>query len=98
MHLALLDPFRLGELPFSVIESLARVKRMDLLNHASARDLTRDLHNYVRTDGPKHLHRFAPRWRDHVYRGDLLLRHSRRRKPMPPSSTLAPTRISISTA
>lgn len=66
LHLALLDPFRLGDLPFNVIERLAQVKRMDLLIHVSAMDLKRDLHNYMRTDGPKHLDRFAPGWRDHV--------------------------------
>jgi three-Cys-motif partner protein len=66
LHLALLDPFRLGDLPFSVIERLARVKHMDLLIHVSAMDLKRDLHNYLRTDGPKHLDRFAPGWRDVV--------------------------------
>lgn len=66
LHLALLDPFNLGDLPFGVIEKLARVRRMDLLVHVSAMDLKRDLHNYLRTDGPKHLDRFAPGWRDHV--------------------------------
>lgn len=66
LHLALLDPFRLGDLPFSVIERLAGVKHMDLLIHVSAMDLKRDLHNYLRTDGPKHLDRFAPGWRDCV--------------------------------
>lgn len=66
LHLAFLDPFRLGDLPFSVIERLAGVKRMDLLVHVSAMDLKRDLHNYLRSDGPKHLDRFAPGWRTHV--------------------------------
>lgn len=69
LHLALLDPFRLGDLPFAVIERLASVKRMDLLIHVSAMDLKRDLHNYLRTDGPKHLDRFAPHWRDKVDTG-----------------------------
>lgn len=63
LHLAFLDPYNLGDLPFSVIERLARVKRMDLLIHVSAMDLKRDLHNYLRTDGPSHLDRFAPGWR-----------------------------------
>lgn len=75
LHLALLDPFRLGDLPFSVIKRLAGVKRMDLLIHVSAMDLKRDLHNYLRTDGPKHLDRFAPQWRDKVdtnQRADLV--------------------------
>jgi three-Cys-motif partner protein len=66
LHLAFLDPFRLGDLPFSVIKRLASVKRVDLLIHVSAMDLKRDLHNYLRTDGPKHLDRFAPDWRHHV--------------------------------
>ena len=66
LHLALLDPFNLGDLPFEVIEKLSRVRRMDLLIHVSAMDLKRDLHNYLRTDGPKNLDRFAPGWRDHV--------------------------------
>lgn len=75
LHFALLDPFRLGDLPFSVIQRLAGVKRVDLLIHVSAMDLKRDLHNYLRTDGPKHLDRFAPRWRDNVdisRRADLI--------------------------
>ena len=63
---ALLDPFRLGDLPFSVVKRLAAMKRMDLLIHVSAMDLKRDLHNYLRTDGLRHLDRFAPLWRDTV--------------------------------
>jgi three-Cys-motif partner protein len=66
LHLALLDPYNLGHLPFAVIEKLVRVKRMDLLIHVSAMDLKRDLHNYLRTDGPKQLDRFAPGWRSRV--------------------------------
>jgi len=66
LHLAFLDPYNLGALPFSIIEKLARVKRMDLLIHVSAMDLKRDLHNYVRPDGPKDLDDFAPGWRSHV--------------------------------
>ena len=66
LHLALLDPFNLGDLPFAVIEKLAAVEHMDLLIHVSAMDLKRDLHNYLRTDGPKHLDLFAPGWREKV--------------------------------
>lgn len=78
LHLALLDPFNLGDLPFEVIEKLARVKRMDLLIHVSAMDLKRDLHNYLRTDGPKHLDRFAPGWRGKidVKQRDEAVRHA----------------------
>jgi three-Cys-motif partner protein len=39
---------------------------MDLLVHVSAMDLKRDLHNYIRPDGPKDLDIFAPGWREHV--------------------------------
>lgn len=66
LHFAFLDPCNLGALPFSVIERLARMKRMDLLIHVSAMDLKRDLHNYIRPDGPKDLEHFAPGWREHV--------------------------------
>lgn len=66
LHFAFLDPYSLGALPFPVIEKLASVKRMDLLIHVSAMDLKRDLHNYIRPDGPKDLDEFAPGWREHV--------------------------------
>lgn len=66
LHFAFLDPYSLGALPFSVIRKLASVKRMDLLIHVSAMDLKRDLHNYIRPDGPRDLDEFAPGWRDHV--------------------------------
>ena len=39
---------------------------MDLLIHVSAMDLKRDLHNYVRPNGPDDLDFFAPGWREHV--------------------------------
>lgn len=66
LHFAFLDPYNLGALPFRIIERLASVKRMDLLVHVSAMDLKRDLHNYIRPDGPKDLDDFAPGWREHV--------------------------------
>lgn len=66
LHFAFLDPYNLGALPFSIIEKLARFKRMDLLIHVSAMDLKRDLHNYVRTGGQNDLDRFAPSWRKRV--------------------------------
>lgn len=66
LHFGFLDPYNLGSLPFSVIEKLASVKRMDLLIHVSAMDLKRDLHNYIRPGGPRDLDDFAPGWREHV--------------------------------
>jgi len=66
LHFAFLDPYNIGALPFSVIEKLASVKRMDLLIHVSAMDLKRDLHNYVRPDSPNDLDDFVPGWRQHI--------------------------------
>lgn len=63
LHLALLDPYNLESLPFSVIAALGRHKRMDLLIHVSAMDLQRD------AVGKREYHKldaFAPGWRDHV--------------------------------
>jgi len=66
LHFAFLDPYNLGALPFTVIQKLASVKRMDLLIHVSAMDLKRDLHNYIRPGGPKDLDDFAPGWRENI--------------------------------
>src|SRR5882672_1346250 len=66
LHFAFLDPYNLGALPFTVIQKLASVTRMDLLIHVSAMDLKRDLHNYIRPDGPGDLDDFAPGWRENV--------------------------------
>ena len=65
LHFAFLDPFNLGDLPFSVIEAFSRLKRIDLLIHVSAQDLQRNLDAYsVSIDGP--LDHFAPGWRSAV--------------------------------
>jgi three-Cys-motif partner protein len=42
LHFAFLDPFNLDDLPFSVIETLSQLKRVDLLIHVSAQDLQRN--------------------------------------------------------
>ena len=61
-HFAFLDPYKLDPLPFSIIEKLARLKRMDMLIHVSVQDLQRNLRRYIQQqDGP--LDRFAPGWR-----------------------------------
>jgi three-Cys-motif partner protein len=39
LHFAFLDPFNLQDLPFSAIEALGRLKRIDMLIHVSAQDL-----------------------------------------------------------
>ncbi len=65
LHFAFLDPYNLEDLPFSVIETLSKLKRVDMLIHVSAQDLQRNLHSYTRP-GDTRLQRFAPGWRNSV--------------------------------
>jgi three-Cys-motif partner protein len=65
LHFAFLDPFNLGDLPFNVIEELAKLNRMDVLIHVSAQDFQRNLRRNIDQEGGA-LDRFAPRWREHV--------------------------------
>lgn len=65
LHFAFLDPYNLGSLPFSIIEKLAALKRMDLLIHVSISDLQRNLGRYIEArESP--LDAFAPGWRERV--------------------------------
>jgi three-Cys-motif partner protein len=65
LHFVFLDPFSLQALPFSVIETFSRLKRVDLLIHVSAQDLQRNFDIYATTnDGP--LDKFAPGWRNEI--------------------------------
>ena len=43
LHFAFLDPYNLEQLPFSIIEKLASVQRMDMLIHVSVLDLQRNI-------------------------------------------------------
>ena len=65
LHFAFLDPYSLQALPFSVIETLAKFKRMDILIHVSAQDLQRNLDRYI-APGDQSLEGFMPGWRDAV--------------------------------
>ena len=65
LHLAYLDPYNLETLPYSVIDSLSALKRMDLLIHVSTQDLQRNLARYVAADTSP-LDSFAPGWRDEI--------------------------------
>lgn len=65
LHFAFLDPYNLDALPFSVLESLSRLKHVDILIHVSALDLQRNLHAYTKPEDDR-LERFAPGWRQHV--------------------------------
>jgi len=78
LHFAFLDPYNLDDLPFSIIERLATLKRVDLLIHVSAMDLKRNLRTYLDAAGGTPLDRFAPGWREAVDRSqrDELVRRS----------------------
>lgn len=65
LHVAFLDPYNLGALPFEVIRKLAGLKRMDILIHVSMQDLNRNLLRYLAADSSP-LDVFAPDWRKHV--------------------------------
>lgn len=65
LHVAFLDPYNLGALPFTVIQKLAELKRMDILIHVSVQDLNRNLLRYLdRPTSP--IDTFAPGWRKKV--------------------------------
>jgi three-Cys-motif partner protein len=65
LHLAFLDPFGLGQLPFLVIERMLKVQRMDMIIHVSLSDLQRNLDDYSRVGDPT-LDNFAPGWRNAI--------------------------------
>jgi three-Cys-motif partner protein len=65
LHLAFLDPFGLGQLPFSIIERMLKIRRMDMIVHVSLSDLQRNLDDYSRVRDPT-LDSFAPGWRDAI--------------------------------
>lgn len=74
LHFAFLDPYNLESLPFSIIQKLVRLNRMDMLIHVSIFDLQRNLRRYL-SDG-RILDSFMPGWRDavDVNRGDKAVR------------------------
>lgn len=78
LHFAFLDPYNLENLPFSIIQRLAKQPRMDMLIHVSVFDLQRNLRRYL--DDGRVLDAFMPGWRgaidpnrvDQAVRTDLL--------------------------
>lgn len=65
LHLALLDPFNIGHLPFSVIETLAKRSRLDMIIHYSLMDVARNIEmNFVR-NAPT-FDAFAPGWKEAI--------------------------------
>jgi len=65
LHFAFMDPFNLDSIPFSIIENLARLKRMDILIHVSVQDLNRNLRLYLKQENSP-LDRVAPGWRNAI--------------------------------
>lgn len=64
LHFAFLDPFDLKSLPFEIIETLARVQRIDLLIHVSTATLRRNIGRWLDRSDQTSLDVFAPGWRD----------------------------------
>lgn len=65
LHFALLDPYKLESLSFSIIKTLAKLRRVDMLLHVSAMDLQRNLDMYGAEDEVA-LDAFVPGWRSVV--------------------------------
>jgi three-Cys-motif partner protein len=62
LHFAFLDPYNLGDLNFSIIQTLSQLKRIDMLIHVSAMDFQRNLDRNISSIG-KVFDNFAPGWR-----------------------------------
>lgn len=60
LHLAFLDPYALNPMPFSVIQTLSQVPRVDLLIHYSTFDLRRNLEHPQQS--ADHFEAVAPGW------------------------------------
>jgi three-Cys-motif partner protein len=65
LHFAFLDPHNLGALSFSIIESLARLRRVDVLVHVSVSDLQRNVDRYS-SQQYQQFDQFAPGWRTEI--------------------------------
>ncbi len=63
LHIAFLDPFNIGSLPFEVIRTLGQVKHLDMIIHVSTMDLQRNLRAMI-DNGI--LDEFAPGWAKRV--------------------------------
>ena len=65
LHVALLDPYNLGDLPLSIFETFATLPHIDLIAHVSAMDLARALPSAMQSPSAP-LDRFDPGWREAV--------------------------------
>jgi len=77
LHFAFLDPYNLNDIPFSILQTFSKPKRMDLLIHISIHDLQRNLLKYTAPSSGV-LDRFAPGWRQKIEGiGDQLLQRGK---------------------
>jgi three-Cys-motif partner protein len=65
LHFAFLDPHNLGALSFDLFESLAKLRRIDIIVHVSLSDLQRNADRYT-SAAYDQFDRFAPGWRNHI--------------------------------
>lgn len=65
LHFAFLDPFNLEALDFEIINSLSKLKRIDMLVHVNQMDLQRNLVSNA-TSEESAFDTFAPGWRSKV--------------------------------
>lgn len=65
LHFAFIDPFSLGALDFQILQSLASLKRIDMLIHVSKMDHQRNLGANI-TSKESALDKFVPGWRGKV--------------------------------
>ncbi len=65
LHFAFVDPFNLGDLDFRIIQSLASLKRIDMLIHISKMDHQRNLGINL-TSEESAFDSFVPGWRDRI--------------------------------
>jgi len=65
LHFVFLDPFSLGPLDFGIIETLSKLKRIDMLIHLSQMDLQRNLTSYATSDNSP-FDSFVPGWRENI--------------------------------
>lgn len=65
LHFAFIDPYSLGALDFRIVESLAKLKRIDMLIHVSKMDHQRNLDINLKADASA-LDNFVPGWRGKI--------------------------------
>jgi three-Cys-motif partner protein len=65
LHFAFIDPHNLGTLSFDLFQSLAKLKRIDIIVHVSLSDLQRNADRYT-SEAHDQFNKFAPGWREFI--------------------------------